>query len=264
MPPSPPHPRNVLKDLSTSTLSLLFLRGKNNLRKSIQFLRLSCNCLPFLPLSAFLKHLKSQSTLIFFPVLQAVLCSSQWLLYSFPSVPHTGLYFFLHLDKQTHCLVLPSERIWHSRPGGQIREQPVIKSQVIRDQLLTKQLNNYQSPVVFASPHQISVWSHVVNLDKMFASPHLPRSSNPPELGRVQVTPGTSMCPESKRKSSSSFRIMHQTNMRVQFYIKATKKFRKVESENLKFFLSFFFLAASACISSYRLVVKGLRFPFTS
>ena len=28
--------------------------------------------------------------------------------------------------------------------------------------------------------------------------------------------------------------------MRVQFYIKATKKFRKVESENLKFFLSFF------------------------
>ena len=28
--------------------------------------------------------------------------------------------------------------------------------------------------------------------------------------------------------------------MRVQFYIKATKKFRKVESENLKFFFSFF------------------------
>ena len=53
--------------------------------------------------------------------------------------------------------------------------------------------------------------------------------------------------------------------MRVQFYIKATKKFRKKESENLKFFLSFFFfLAASACISSYRLIVKGLRFPFTS
>lgn len=155
--PSPLHPGNVVKDLSARTLSLLFLRGKNNIRKSIQCLRWSCNCLPFLPLSAFLKHLKSQSTLIFFPVLQAVLCSSQWLLYSFPSVPQTGLYFFLHLDKQTHCLVLLSERTWHSRPGGQIREQPVIKSQVIRDQLLTRQLNSYQSPVVFASPHQILV-----------------------------------------------------------------------------------------------------------
>ena len=85
-------------------------------------------------------------------------------------------------------------------------------------------------------------------LDKMFASPHLPRPSIPPRACRLHLA---LLCARNRRERAHPLLglCIKQTwlrpnadnpPMRVQFYIKATKKFRKVESENLKFFFSFF------------------------